>query len=340
MISSHSVFRASGHANSCLDGDRKIDKANPESERITLESFLTEGSVEKNRIPYAGAADRVRIVWPNNARIAFYVGINIEYYDIDRPNPRTPDAHRPEMLQHVYHEYGARVGVFRMMEILDRHNMRASVLLNSEVCDRQPEIIAEGVKRKWEWLGPGITNQRSIPSYPPEEEQSVIRQVRQTITAATGVAPKGWLGPGLAETFQTPDLLAAEGFEYVCDWGCDDQPLPMQVSSGRLLSVPYQQGLNDATYLRDYQHTGNEYARAICDAFDVLYEEAATGGKVLALPTHPHNTGVPMNAKSFSRALDYITSHRDVWLTTAGEIADWYYASYYYQPSSKGAVTA
>jgi peptidoglycan/xylan/chitin deacetylase (PgdA/CDA1 family) len=112
----------------------------------------------------------------------------------------------------------------------------------------------------------------------------------------------------------------------------------MQVSSGRLLSVPYQQGLNDATYLRDYQHTGNEYARAICDAFDVLYEEAATGGKVLALPTHPHNTGVPMNAKSFSRALDYITSHRDVWLTTAGEIADWYYASYYDQP--KGAVMA
>ena len=175
--------------------------------------------MEKNRIPYAATVNRQRIVWPNNARIAFYVGINIEFYDIDRPHARTPNDHRPDMLQHVYHEYGARVGVFRMMDILDRHNMRASVLLNSEVCERQPAIIAEGVKRNWEWLGHGLTNQRSLPSYRPEEEQGVIRLVRETITAATGVAPKGWLGPGLAETFQTPDLLAAEGFEYVCDWG-------------------------------------------------------------------------------------------------------------------------
>ncbi len=296
--------------------------------------------MEKNRIPYSGTFNRERIAWPNGARIAFYVGINIEYYDIDRPNSRTPDAHRPDMLQHVYHEYGSRVGVFRMMSILDKYNLRASVLLNSEVCERQPDILTEGVKRSWEWLGHGITNQRSIPSYRPEEEQGVIREVRETITAATGVAPKGWLGPGLAETFNTPDLLAAEGFEYVCDWGCDDQPLPMQVAAGRMLAVPYQQGLNDATYLRDYQHTGDEYERAICDAFDVLYEEATSGGKVMALPTHPHNTGVPMNAKHFDRALAYITSHKDVWLTTAGEIAEWYYAQYYEQAAPRSGVTA
>jgi allantoinase len=292
----------------------------------------------KNRIPYMAAVNRQRIAWPNNARIAFYVGINIEYYDIDRPNLRTPESHRPDMLQHVYHEYGSRVGVFRMMDILDRHGMRASVLLNAEVCEHQPAIIAEGRKRGWEWLGHGSTNQRPLPSYPPEEEQAVIRQVRETITAATGVAPKGWLGPGLAETFQTPDLLAAEGFEYVCDWGCDDQPLPMQVANGRLIAVPYQQGLNDATFLRDFQHTGEEYAQAICDAFDVLYAEAASGGKVLALPTHPHATGVPMNAKPFERAIAYVTSHRDVWLTTAGEIADWYYTHYYEQAVKRGEV--
>lgn len=294
----------------------------------------------KSRIKYLPAVNRQRIAWPNGARIAFYVGINIEYYDIDRPNARTPDAHRPDMLQHVYREYGARVGVFRMMDILDRYNMRASVLLNSEVCERQPEIITEGMKRNWEWLGHGITNQRNLPSYKADEERGVIRQVRETITAATGVAPKGWLGPGLAETFQTPDLLVAEGFEYVCDWGCDDQPLPMQVEGGRLLAVPYQQGLNDATLLTNNVYTGPQYGEAICDAFDVLYEEAAGGGKVLALPTHPHNVGQPMNAKHFNKALAYITSHRDVWLTTAGEIADWYYAHYYEELEPKGAVPA
>ena len=233
----------------------------------------------ENRIDYRPAVGRERIDWPNQARIAFYVGINIEYYDIDRPNPRMPDAHRPDMLLHVWHEYGSRVGIFRMMDILDKYNMRASVLLNSEVCERQPQIIEEGVKRRWEWLGYGITNQRSIPSYKEEDERNVIHQVRETITAATGVPPKGWLGPGLAETFQTPDLLAAEGFEYVCDWGCDDQPLPMRVKNGRLLAVPYQQGLNDVPLLSENLYTGEQYARAICDAFDVLHEEAAEGGK-------------------------------------------------------------
>jgi allantoinase len=283
----------------------------------------------ENRIDYLPAISRERIVWPNGARIAFYVGINIESYDIDRPNPRTPDAHRPDMITHVWHEYGSRVGVFRMMDMLDRHHMRASVLLNAEVCERQPQIIEEGVKRGWEWLGHGITNQRGLPSYRADEERDVIHQVKETIHRATGVAPKGWLGPGLAETFQTPDHLAAEGFTYVCDWGCDDQPLPMHVQGGRLLAMPYQQGLNDIPLLSANLYTGEEYAQAICDTFDVLYEEAGEGGKVLAVPIHPHNVGMPMNAKHFAKALAYVTSHEAVWVTTAGEIADWYYENYY-----------
>jgi peptidoglycan/xylan/chitin deacetylase (PgdA/CDA1 family) len=284
---------------------------------------------EKNRIEYVPAVSRLRIEWPNGARIAFYVGINIEYFAIDEHNSQQPDEHLPAMTTHVLREYGARVGVFRIMDLLERHGMRASVLLNSAVCEHYPQIIEEGKKRNWEWLGHGITNNRSLPSYAAEEERVIIHEVKTTITAATGSAPKGWLGPGLRETFDTPDHLVAEGFEYVSDWGCDDQPLPMKVAGGRLLAMPYQQGLNDIALLSEDKYTGEQYANAICDTFDVLYAEAANGGKVLAVPIHPFATGRAKNAKHFERAIEYVTSHADVWRTTSGEISDWYYQRYY-----------
>jgi peptidoglycan/xylan/chitin deacetylase (PgdA/CDA1 family) len=281
------------------------------------------------RFPYVPTINRPAITWPDGARIAFYVGVNIEYFDIDRPNPRMPEALRPDMIPHVMHDYGSRVGVFRIMDVLDRHAMRASVLLNAEVCERQPAIIEEGKKRRWEWLGHGMTNQRSMPSYREDEERAVIRQVKETIAAATGSPPKGWLGPGLAETFRTPDHLAAEGFEYVCDWGCDDYPIPMRVETGRMLAMPYQQGLNDIPLLSTNLYSGEEYGQAICDTFDVLFDEAASSGKVMAIPIHPFYTGMPLHIKYFDRAVQYICSHKDVWVTTAGEIADWFYQHYY-----------
>jgi len=277
------------------------------------------------RYSYVPIINRPRLAWPQGARIAFYVGLNIESFDLERPEPRDPTGHRPDMRLHVMREYGSRVGVFRIMETLDRHGIRASVLLNAEVCLRQPQIIEEGLKREWEWLGHGMTNQRYMNSYHETEERAVIHEVRQTIADATGVVPKGWLGPGLAESFRTPDHLAAEGFEYVCDWGCDDQPFPLRVDSGRMLAMPYQQGLNDIPLLSSFLLGGEQYFQTLCDQFDVLYAESERGGKVMALPLHPFYAGLPFYAKQLDRALGYICAHEGVWVTTSGEIADWYY---------------
>ena len=133
--------------------------------------------------------------------------------------------------------------------------MRASVLLNAEVCAAHPAIIEEGNKRSWEWLGHGMNNNTRMNSYGAKKQRKVIRKVRDIIAHATGKAPKGWLGPGLSETYDTPDYLAAEGFEYLCDWGHDDQPTPMRVEAGRMITVPYQQGINDISMFVHANHT-------------------------------------------------------------------------------------
>jgi allantoinase len=229
-------------------------------------------------------------------------------------------------------DYGSRVGVFRIMDVLDKFGIRASVLLNAEVCEHHPEIIAEGNKRNWEWLGHGLTNSVSMLDYPVDEERGIIHKVKEVITAATGKAPKGWLGPGLGETFNTPDHLAAEGFEYVCDWGNDEQPTPMRVKSGRMIVVPYELGVNDIRVFNRENHTAEQYYRMVCDHFDTLYRDSASGGRVLCLPLHPFVIGLPFRITYLEKALDYICSHDGVWRTTGWDIADWYYRKYYKDP--------
>ncbi|MGH7847572.1 MAG: polysaccharide deacetylase family protein [Candidatus Binatia bacterium] len=289
--------------------------------------------MENSRYGYLPITARPELKWPDGARVALWVCPNIEYFHFDQPVGSTPRGHHvPDVPGYALRDYGARVGVFRMMEVLDRHAIRASVLLNAEVCERHPAIIEEGKKRRWEWLGHGMTNSLRMNDYPPDEERSIIRQVKETIAAVVGTAPKGWLGPGLAETFNTPDHLAAEGFEYVCDWGCDDQPIPLRVQSGRMIALPYQQGINDITLLFHANYTPEQYLHVVCDQFDALYRESANGGRVMALPLHPYVIGLPFRIKYLDKALEYICAHEGVWRATGWEIVSWY-CRHYYEPS-------
>ena len=162
-----------------------------------------------------------------------------------------------------------------MMEVLDKHGIRATVLLNSDVCEHHKAIIEEGNKNaSGSGFSHGVTNNIRINQYPPDKERDVIRQIRETIATATGKAPRGWLGPGGGdESPDTLDHLAAEGFDYVCDWGCDDQPIAMRVKSGRMIGIPYQQGLNDIRVIFQGGHTPKDWYQMVCDQFDTLYAE-------------------------------------------------------------------
>jgi peptidoglycan/xylan/chitin deacetylase (PgdA/CDA1 family) len=288
--------------------------------------------MENPRYDYLPAIERPRIRWPDEARLAFWVCPNIEYFHFDRPIRGSGSSHVPDIPGYALRDYGARVGVYRLMDVFDKHGLRASVLLNAEVCAHHPRIIEEGNKRKWEWLGHGLTNTVAMSDYPPGQEREIIGQVKAAISAATGKQPKGWLGPGLIETFDTPDHLAAEGFEYLCDWASDDQPLPLRVKSGRMITVPYEQGINDMRMFVRADFTPEQYYRMVCDQFDTLYSESEASGKVMALPLHPFVVGLPFRIKYLDKVLEYICGHKGVWKTTSGEIAEWYYRHYYQDP--------
>jgi peptidoglycan/xylan/chitin deacetylase (PgdA/CDA1 family) len=289
--------------------------------------------VHTDRYDYSPIIRRKRLQWPNNARIALLVAPNIEFFHVDKVIPGAASTELPDVTGYALRDYGSRIGVFRMMEVFDKHGIRATVLLNSDVCEQHKTIISEGNKRKWEWLGHGVTNNIRMNHYPADQERAVIRQIRQTIAAATGKAPRGWLGPGGGdESPDTLDHLAAEGFDYVCDWGCDDQPIAMRVKSGRMIGIPYQQGLNDIRVMFQGGHTPKDWYQMVCDQFDTLYAEGASQSRVMTIPLHPFVIGLAFRIKYLDMALDYICSHHGVWKTTGAEIADHFYAHYYENP--------
>ncbi len=284
---------------------------------------------QHNRFEHLPPSKRTVIRWPNNARLALWIIPNIEWHEFEGPGVgMSPAPAFPDVLNFGWRDYGLRTGIWRMMEALDRFGMRATVALNGAVCEHCPHIIEEGNKRNWEFMGHGMTNSQLLCALSLDDERKVIRQTVDVITKHVGVAPKGWLGPALAETVNTPDLLAEAGIRYVCDWCNDDQPYPIQVKQGQMLSVPYSLEINDLPFFIGKGATGDGFRQAIQDQFDVLYAEGAATGKVMAIALHPFVVSVPHRHKHFVKALEYITKHRDVWLTTGGEIADWYYKNY------------
>ena len=284
--------------------------------------------MQNTRYPYSPITERRRLRWPNGARLALCVIPNIECFHIDRPIARG-EPHVPDIQGYSLRDYGARVGVFRIMNVLDKYAIRASAVLNADVCEHYPAIITQGNKRAWEWLGHGVTNHLRMHDYPQDEERQMIRQVKETITACAGKAPKGWLSPGLAETFSSPDHLAAEGFEYICDWACDDQPVAMRVQRGRMIALPVHSTISDIVIFLRSNRMPEDYFSIIRDQFNTLYEEGAENGRLMALPLHPFIIGLPFRIKYLAKTLEYLCSHSGVWLATGGEIADWFYQHYY-----------
>jgi allantoinase len=274
---------------------------------------------------YDPIVDRAPLAWPDGARVAFYVGLNVEHFYVDAPSTSLVSLTAelvPDALNYGWRDYGARVGIWRLIEIFDRHGIRPSVLLNSDVADRYPQIIEAGVARDWAWLAHGRTNSTIHSGLEVDEERAVLARIVDTIERATGTRPKGWMGPGLSETFATPRLLAELGLTYVLDWTNDDQPYRLNVPG--MLSVPYSVELNDVGIFTFKSHTGPEFLQMVKDQFDQLYADAATTGRVMPMALHPFVIGQAFRAKYLDQALGYIAGHAGVWLTTSDEIAEHY----------------
>jgi peptidoglycan/xylan/chitin deacetylase (PgdA/CDA1 family) len=217
-----------------------------------------------------------------------------------------------------------RVGLWRIADVLDSAGIKATIALNALVCEHYPKAMEEMKKRGWEFMGHGTTNSESLAGLSPEKEKETIRTILKTIEQSTERKPRGWLGSGLAETYNTLDILAEEGVIYCGDWNNDDQPYPMKVKAGKMFSIPYCMEINDIPLYIRKGYTGEQYYRSVMDQFETLYADSEKQPRVMGIPLHPMISGQPLRIKYLQRVIAEIKNHERVWFATGSEIIDAY----------------
>lgn len=282
------------------------------------------------RIAYAPIAGRKPLRLPGGARLAVWVIVNVEEWDAEAPMPRTvitPPAGGsplPDIPNWAWHEYGNRVGFWRMLEVLDELAITAVLAINGTAVETYAPIVQAARERGWEFIGHGYT-QKNMQKV--EDERLDIRRTTGAIEAAAGRRPRGWLGPGLTETWETPDILVEEGYEYLCDWVLDDQPVRLKTRAGPIVNLPYTQECNDVAMMLIQHHPAREYLSRASDQFDQLYRDSRESARVMALVVHPYIMGVPHRLRYFREILEKISAREDVVVWTGAEILDWYAAA-------------
>jgi peptidoglycan/xylan/chitin deacetylase (PgdA/CDA1 family) len=292
----------------------------------------TQTGSDQSWIDYLPITERPAIKWPNGARLAVMVCPNVLYYELTPPPDQwiNPWARMtPDVMMYGRQEFGPRVGFWRLLEILDKHGLPCTAVLNVAALRKFPEICNAMVERKWDLLGHGMYNTRFICGYSEEEERAYYREMLQIVRDCTGMEMRGMGGPGpQAATESTPDLLAEAGFLYYADLFHDDQPFPLRVRSGKLISLPYSVEINDVPILST-AFEGDQYVNMVRRQFDRLYAEGDAGGRVMCITVHPAIVGQAQRAKYVDEALAYVAGFDDVWFATGREIAGYYMQHHY-----------
>jgi peptidoglycan/xylan/chitin deacetylase (PgdA/CDA1 family) len=281
------------------------------------------------RVPYSAIVDRPKLNLPDGGRLVVWTIVNVEEWAIERAMPRTvlpPPMGQPllpDLPNWAWHEYGMRVGFWRLLEVLRRFGVTPTFALNGNVCNAYPRIAEAALAEGWEFMGHGFVQG---PMHRLDDQRQAIRDTIAAIQGFTGAAPRGWESPGLTETYETPDLLREEGIEYVADWVLDDQPVTIATRAGPLVGVPYTLETNDITVHTLQQMPSDGLYRRGVDQFDRLYQESAEITRVMAISLHPYITGVAHRIGYLERLLEHVLSRPGVLMWTGGQVYDWYVA--------------
>ena len=263
--------------------------------------------------------------WPDGKRLAFVITTNVEWFAFgaglghDPAKTGEPQTHR----NYAWRDYGNRIGVWRLLELLDELKLPAAHNTNSLVYDYAPQVMAAIRQRGDEVVAHGRTNAENLRGLWQPDEERILREVTETITRHEGAPPEGWMGSGAYETGHTPDLLKELGYKYLMDWPMDDQPVWLKTRAGPILAMPYPIELNDSQHVVHRKQGAEEFCDMVVDQFDEMLEQAKDTALVCAVSLHPHVSGQPHRLRQLRRAFTHVAQQRvRIWPARAGDIAD------------------
>jgi len=281
---------------------------------------------DSGRFAYSPIHARPDYVWPNGARLAIYLGFNLEHFAFGEGlgaciGPASP---QPDVLNYAWREYGNRVGAWRCLDVFTHLAMPTGAIINTALLDHCPELVDAFQRRGDELIAHGHTNSLRQSDYDEAQERALLAGCAERIAQRYGERPSGWLSPWISETLLTPDLLAETGYRYTLNWCHDDQPNRMRTRSGTSLwSVPYPQEVNDIPMVIGRQLDGKDFAEMVIDNFDEMRRLALAQPLVMGIALHPYIVGQPYRLRHLRRALEHIARVRDrgdIWISTPGAI--------------------
>ncbi|MGZ8267200.1 MAG: polysaccharide deacetylase family protein [Burkholderiales bacterium] len=280
-----------------------------------------------DRLEYSAIIDRPPLKLPGGARMIVWPIVNVEVWDIGRAMPRqvlpppTGITQSPGVPHWSWHEYGMRVGFWRFKEVLDGLDIVPTLAINARVCLDYERVARAALDGGWEFMGHSY-DQRPIHMEP--DQRATIQKAVKVIREYTGKQPVGWLGPGLTQTLDSPELLAEAGIKYIADWVVDDEPCRIKTANGPLVAMPYTVELNDIPMMMVQHHASAEFEARCMDYFERIYAESAKRAKVMAIAVHPYISGVPHRIKYFERVFQRLKTNKGVLFWTGEQILDWF----------------
>ena len=281
-----------------------------------------------DRYDYSPIIERPDFSWPDSKRIALYVALNVEDFAFGGKLGHTPTSlgPAPDPRNYAWRDYGLRVGIWRVFDLMDQLRLPLCHLINSSVSERYPSIVARIAQRGDEIVGHGRTNSERQADLDEAGEAALIHEATETLRRIHGHAPQGWMGPWISESYATPDLLKEAGYSYLLDWPADDQPFWMRTRAGPILSVPYPIELNDSPAMLSRMHSAVDFGQMIVDQFEAMLEFSERYPVVCGISLHTFVVGQPFRFYQLRKALQHVVRHpmrEKIWFTRPGEIASY-----------------
>ena len=292
--------------------------------------MMANAMLPRERCDYSAIVDRPPLKLPGGTRLVLWTIVNLEVWDIRKPmarqviGPPAGQLQLPDVPNWSWHEYGMRVGVWRFFDLFERLNIRPTLALNARVCEDYPRVAKQALTDKWEFMGHAY---EQGPIHAEPDQAAMVARTLDVTERFCGKRPVGWLGPGLTQTLDTPEILAAAGIKYIGDWVYDDEPTTIRTAAGPLVTLPYTVELNDIPMMIIQHHESDYLLRRAIDQFDRLYAEGAGRAKIMALAIHPYISGQPHRIKYLEAIYDHARRHDNVVYWTGEEILQWYLKS-------------
>ncbi len=281
----------------------------------------------RERLDFVPIEGRPALKLTGNKRLIVWPVLSLEDWDISRPMARTvispPQGQTllPDVPNWSWHEYGARVGFWRIRRVFEALGVTPTVTLNAKVCQTYPQVVEACLKSGWELNAHSL---EQIPMQKLDDQRQVIRRSIEIIESFSGQRPRGWFGPGLTESYDTIDYLAENGIEYIGDWVLDDEPVLLKTTSRPIVALPYNFEVHDIVMMTLQNHSSDVWYTRAMDHFECLYQESAERPKVMAMACHPYLSGAPHRIRHVERAFETILRHPGIVVWDGSKILDWY----------------